>query len=205
MRARGKPSILLLLLCIALGLAIYLELTASSDQATARPPPRAAPAPEIRAESQPSAAFVMPSIEEFAVISARPLFYASRRPPDPAEVQEQVLPPVAPQSVGFTLVGVVIFDGERMAILRRPRSKEPLRVFEGQTIDQWLIKTIFPTRVVLRQGETEEEITLKDAAPPRSAKRKKRSGPAPKAPAKAEPCPSAKRQRKRAAQRPPYS
>ncbi len=185
MRARGKPSILLLLLCIALGLAIYLELTASSDQATARPPPRAAPAPEIRAESQPSAAFVMPSIEEFAVISARPLFYASRRPPDPAEVQEQVLPPVAPQSVGFTLVGVVIFDGERMAILRRPRSKEPVRVFEGQTIDQWLVKTILPTRVVLRQGGTEEEITLKDAAPAKSAKRKpkKRTRPAPKAPA----------------------
>ncbi len=168
MRAGHKPSVILALLCLALGAVIYLELTVPPDEGgVARP---IAPAPGPPAPADETARFVMPPVVEFAEVARRPLFDPSRRPPEPASVEKAPKPPSKP--AGFTLVGVVISDGERMAILKRSRSKDYLRVVEGQTVGDWVVKSIAATRVVLRQGTVEEEIVLKDAAPKRPAKRR---------------------------------
>ena len=59
-------------------------------------------------------------------------------------------------------MGVVISTDRRLALLRRASGPEVLRVSEGQEIDGWRVATIEPDRVVLRQGDAVEEVTLED-------------------------------------------
>ena len=58
-----------------------------------------------------------------------------------------------------------------MALIRRGGARDYLRVRVGQQVDGWRVESIVPDRVLIRKGETKEELVLKD-----------RSDSAPKAP-----------------------
>jgi general secretion pathway protein N len=109
-------------------------------------------------------------------ISARPLFVASRRPeaPLPLEPSPPEKPPAGAEKT-FALLGVMVTPNLTTVLLRpeEPNAKT-VRIKPGETVGGWLLETAFPNRVVLRQGQTVQELTL--VRPKKLAK--PRTGPA---------------------------
>jgi general secretion pathway protein N len=151
-------ALLLALLCCALAAIIAIELggdaggaaTPSLDAAPARPLP---PLP---------AAFGLPPLSSYAEVAERPLFSATRRR-RPEEAGQDLLG----KSSSFVLVGVVISQAGRVALVQHGHPGELARLGEGQAVEGWAVQSILPDRVVLQHGATEYELKLKDlpAAP----------------------------------------
>ena len=184
----GGPSLLLVVICAALGYGVYLErqdvpvleriVFGGDDIAAARPAPAVEQEPAPRPAAR-SADLEMPPLDEFAEIAGRTLFNPTRRPietpPPPAKVQV-----VSPSR--FTLIGVLISDGERMALIRRGGAGDYLRVNVGQQVDGWHIENIMPNRVTIRKGKTKEDLILKDRAEPAPRAKRPRRKPGAKKP-----------------------
>ena len=147
----------------------------------------------------------MKPLDDFSEIAQRPLFIPSRRPLPPNTEPPRPGPRTAERH-RFTLKGVVIVGDERMAVLvnQRRRSRTVLRVVEGQQIDGWLVEAIMPDRVVLRQGETREEVALRDnLKTPSRAKVRKVAPGTPTAPAAKRVSPTEAGEQDRPGGRPP--
>lgn len=158
-RSGGRPSTLLILVCLILGAVISLELSFGPLHPAASPVAPGPPKPAVLPAADPD--FTLPPLDDFSEIVERPLFIPSRRPLSPESGSPGSGPGEAERRL-FTLKGVVISADERMAVLQRRRNREVLRVVEGQRIDGWLVETIMPEGVVLRQGEVREEVELRD-------------------------------------------
>ena len=144
------------------GVAIAPEVTAA---APASAMPEAAPEPT---EFQP------PSQRQFDEISARPLFFPSRRPfAPPAEAEAQAAA-VAEPAVALELIGVLLTDQERAALLQPLGEPGALWAREQQTVAGWLVEEIAADRVRLREGDRVEVVELRDdqAREPIKPKRK---------------------------------
>ena len=204
-RSRGgrRPSALLIGLCLILGGVIYLELSFGPSHPAASPIAPGPPEPAVLLVADPG--FTMKPLDDFSEIAQRPLFIPSRRPLPPDTEPPRPGPRKAERH-RFTLKGVVIVGDERMAVLvnQRRRSRTVLRVVEGQQIDGWLVEAIMPDRVVLRQGETREEVALRDIlkAPSRAKVRTVAPG-TPTAPAAKRVSPTEAGEQDRPAGRPP--
>ncbi len=195
----GRPSALLIGLCLILGGVIYFELSFDPSPPAASLIALGPPKPAVLLVADPG--FTMKPLDDFTEIARRPLFIPSRRPLPPATE------PPRPRMVErhrFTLTGVVIVADERMAVLQRRRSRKVLRVVEGQQIDRWLVEAIMPDRVVIRQGEMRVEVALRDIfnAPPRAKMRPVAPG-TPTAPAAKRVSPTEAGEQDRPAGRPP--
>ena len=168
-RSRGgrRPSALLIGLCLILGGVIYLELSFGPSHPAASPIAPDPPEPAVLPAADPD--FTMKPLDNFSEIARRPLFIPSRRPLPPDTEPPRPGPRKAERH-RFTLKGVVIVGDERMAVLviQRRRNRTVMRVVEGQQIDGWLVEAILPDRVVLQQGETREEVVLRDILKARS-------------------------------------
>ncbi len=204
-RGGGRPSALLIGLCLFLGGVIYLELSVGPSPPAASPVPIALGPPEPAVLLMADPGFTMKPLDDFSEIARRPLFIPSRRrlPPDTEPPRPSPRPRKAERH-RFTLKGVVIVDDERMAVLQGRRGRTVLRVVEGEKIDGWLVEAILPDRVVLRQGETREEVVLRDLfnAPSRARVRKAVPGK-PTAPAAKRVSPTEAGEQDRPAGRPP--
>lgn len=205
-RAR-RLSLPLLLLCVLLGYVVYIQ----AEAALPLPPePRVTAAPmESSAGPADEPEFSMPPLENFAETLARPLFMDTRRPPEPGaepvalEPDPQPEPPKpTPKLVGMELSGIVITPASRVALVRSARGREVVRLKEGEEIDGWIVETIDPDRVVLRQADAFEELTLKDKTGKRSAPPRRKAGTATPDPTKAAPLTPRERRLRRQA-RPP--
>ncbi len=169
----GRPSVVLLLICLALGWLVYEALGAKPRQhrpvsgpagktATVEPPP-------------PLPSFTMPDLGQLATTIERPLFMPTRRPPPPEEVVKVEVKapapapvPLEPLKVGVS--GLIISDSERLALLRRESGGDLLRMAIGDTIDGWTVKDIQADGVIFdRDGET-TEVKLRDLKPGQSRK-----------------------------------
>lgn len=96
-------------------------------------------------------------------IAARPLFSADRRPyePPPEPVQEVV--PTAIPSVPLELAGIFVSEADKAAlVLVSDNGNPPAWLREGQSIEGWRVATIEQDRVLLRQGEQERELRLRE-------------------------------------------
>ncbi len=116
----------------------------------------------------------LPPIESFDEVVERPLFFRSRRAPDP----DAAPPPEAEAApkADFVLTGLVIVSGkERLALLRPAGSKTVERVHQGEEIEGWRVEAIHADRVVLKKGETVQEIRLEDRPPPKPRATRKRA------------------------------
>ncbi len=202
-RDGARPSALLIGLCLILGGVIYLELSAGPSPPAASPVPIALGPPEPAVLPVADPGFTMKPLDDFSEIARRPLFIPSRRPLPPDTEPPRPGPRTAKRH-RFTLKGVVIVDDERMAVLQRGRGRTVLRAVEGEIIDGWLVEAILPDRVVLRQGETREEVVLRDIfnAPSRARVRKAVPG-TPTAPAAKRVSPTETGEQGRPAGRPP--
>ncbi len=191
---KRRFSLPLLLVCVALGYVLYLE--ANAELSVPQPVAVATiePGPAATLPHEPD--FEMPPLDSFSETLARPLFMETRLPPEPepespVEEPEPEPEPVKPKTLRLELSGIVISPTERMALLKSRRSRELIRVSQGQEVEGWVVQSILPDRVVLRQGEVLEELELKDKAPTQAARRKPRQGRDERTPA-AEPSRKAK-------------
>lgn len=175
-KTRRRPSLLLIALCLALGYHVWRTLEAGpiAIDADAAPTPPAAAVVDT-----PEALTELPPIDVFSETVARPLFMATRRPPEPEEV-EAVLEPVAGVERNlFNLLGVVISEDERVALVTRRRGGDFLRLVVGQRIDGWLVVTIKPDSMTLSRDDETEVLKLTDATRPKRKKRRTKKQPEP--------------------------
>ena len=154
---RRGLALLLGLLCLALATLVYGEL-----QGAERGPVRPAVAPPAAAAAllpQPAAASLSP-IEAYDEVLQRPLFSATRRPP-PAGAATNTLG----TAEGFALIGIIIAEDGRAALIQHGRPPVLARLHEGQALEGWTVAAILPDRVVLEHDATQHELKLKDRPP----------------------------------------
>jgi type II secretory pathway component PulC len=129
---------------------------------TALPSSRAA-APEIvskaalAADSTAPLSVVIPDRDSLAVIVERPVFSESRRPTRSDEGPAPTLE--------FTLVGIVISDRERSAIVQPPHGRTVQRLAKGDQVGGWILVDIAPDHIVVRHDTTEVEMPLDYTTP----------------------------------------
>lgn len=115
---------------------------------------------------------VAPPIEEYTVISARPLFNPDRRPapapvapetqPDRVEpVPEAKAEPQPPTPPGGRLHGV-ISDGRSWTVLYQIKDQQEVRRLKpGQQVEGWSIVAVQPDAVVFAHGEFRHALPLR--------------------------------------------
>ena len=168
---RSNLVLPLLTVCAALAVAVYLQ--GSAELALPDDPSGAAAALEPALELSDEPAFRMAPIERFSETVTRPLFMSTRRPPEPGAPAAAVPERATSALPAFEVSGIVISPRARLALLARGRSREVIRVSEGELIEGWVVRSILPDRVILEQNGTQQELKLKDKAP-RAPDRRKR-------------------------------
>ncbi len=178
-KSGGSRAFLLFAICSGLAFLIFTQardgvplpdLSGAIAQSSGTSMAAAGETPQILANK---GLVPMPPIETFDEVVERPLFFRSRRPPDP----DAAPPPEAAPTpkADFVLTGLVIVAGkERLALLQPAGSKTVERVRQGQEIEGWRVVAIHADRVVLKRGETVREIRLEDRPPPKTKARRKR-------------------------------
>jgi hypothetical protein len=149
---RRLVTVLLLLLCCGLSVAIYIGAREPMTLASVAAPAQALPPSAPAFAPDPGAVFTMPPLSSFADVLARPLFSETRRRPKAGMARDD-------KPADFTLVGIVISPTERHALLSHGTPAQLEHVAVGQSVDGWTVTAIEPSRVLLAQGARETEIS----------------------------------------------
>ena len=185
-QAKGRRlSVALLGLCALLGAGIAAEVVYAPSYKVPGAASSNGAAPVIAKPA--GSAFSLEPLEGYAEVVERPLFWPTRRPPPKAENANAGA--AKTQTSKVTLLGIVLYPDTRMALLKRPNSKQHVRVREGQQFDGWVMEAILPDRVVLRRGDKTEEIKLRDL-PRKAVARKAQTRSKPQAGKTAKPSPA---------------
>jgi general secretion pathway protein N len=139
-------------LCLGLGALAASEL-AAAPATLEQPAPAAAKTP---AASAP-AAFTLPPVQRFAVVTQRPLFSPDRKPQQHADT--------AGAWSSFVLAGIIITPQSREALVLHGKPQTVAHIQEGQALEGWTITSIYPDHVVFRDGINEHELKLTPKAP----------------------------------------
>lgn len=150
------PIVLLTGACVVLATVLVLEL------ANGRPSLDTAPvvAPKAihdEAVSTP-ARFSMPPLNAFREIADRPLFSRSRRPVAPVDREVADVE----RSSALVLNGIILTKADKIALLAVPTSDRMTPLREGDALAGWTLVTVYPEKVVIRSGDTEQEVFLSD-------------------------------------------
>jgi len=166
--------LLMIALCAALAAIVYRELLAPMDEVRPMAPSPAPASPRLSLPKPEDAAFALPPIESYAEVTERPLFSATRRPPPPDAVHENI-----GNAGSFVLLGIVISDGNQTALIQHGRPPVLARLAEGQTLEGWTVQSISANGVTLQNAGTQHTLKLKDLkerpAPPPAAPRQPRN------------------------------
>ena len=160
-RAQTLFTWLMIAMCVLLGWTIQREITALPSTQAAAPVVAPVPAADPVAPAAPASVVVLDR-DALAVIVERPVFAESRRP---SATDEGPAP-----ALDFTLVGVVISDRERSAIVQPPHGGTVQRLAEGEEMGGWIIVDIAPDHILVRHDTTETEMPLDYTAPAPVAK-----------------------------------
>jgi general secretion pathway protein N len=134
-----RVVVLLLAACAIFGALLFIELD-SAD--TAEPAVMAAPA---QVETRPAPRRQSPRGDELvATALGRPLFSATRRPPEGAKTDR----PADPELPNLRLTGIVIEPERHLAIFAVPGAKPFVRA-EGETVNEWRLDSVAPHEVSL--------------------------------------------------------
>jgi hypothetical protein len=106
--------------------------------------------------------------EEFDVISERTLFAPSRRPPvaapPPAPVIQEVEAVVelepAPDPSDVTLLGIVVSNDDKVALLQLNKTSETLRLRSGESLAGWTVAEIGDRNIQIEQRGSRFELEL---------------------------------------------
>jgi hypothetical protein len=151
--------------CLGLGMA-WIGIVLSPGEVVV-PVQSAAHAPALPATTEPLQ-FTMPPNAAFSEIAARPVFIPTRRPiPLPTAPSAAAAPaptpqpsPAPPPEIAVTLVGIMIGDKGRFALVRPAGSQTVTMLAQGGEIGGWRVFLILPDRIVLRAGATEAEVAF---------------------------------------------
>ena len=109
-------------------------------------------------------------MQRYPEITARPLFFKERKPPEeyvPATGQKKPL--ATPGGKGspprLSLSAIVGIGKETFALVGVPGSKETRRLKTGDEIEGWKVKAILADRLVLGSAGMEHEIPLREYKP----------------------------------------
>jgi len=136
--------------------------------------------PDPPAELETENAFAIPGpgpLTEFAEITDRPLFSPSRRPPvrerkaAPKPVVAAAPTPKRIDTGQYQLLGVVIEDERRVALLRSLRTRTIEVVSEGETLDAWTVAKIGAESITLVQGNVRDVVSFRETEMTESDKR----------------------------------
>jgi len=114
------------------------------------------------------------TVESMSAMVERPLFNQTRAPP-PVVVEQPPPPEPAmepePQAVAdstgpqdFTLLGVSIKGGERVALVRYNKTNEVFRLKLGQYLSDWELRSVESQEIVIARADSELTIRLFDAS-----------------------------------------
>jgi hypothetical protein len=160
-QSAARATALWAALCVGLGLVVVFELAGGlpvAPQVTAAP----APSAEFAWPHEPIV-FEPPPREELDIIAARPLFSPSRRPV--VAMQVAAAAPATRESLPpLELIGVLLTDEQRRALIRPLDGNGPSWVREGEVMAGWRIEAIERSRVHLRAGDRLEVLELRRAA-----------------------------------------
>ena len=145
------------------GLATVVAYELTGGVALAPDVTAAAPASAMPEAMPEPSEFRPPPQRQFNEISARPLFSRSRRPfaSPPGEATEQAAA-VAEPAAELELIGVLLTDRERAALLQSVDQPGAQWVREEQTVAGWLVEEITSDRIRLRDGDRVEVVELRD-------------------------------------------
>lgn len=157
-RNQRRVSLVLLGLGVTLGYIVFDQLTA-----VALLPNGPSEGAELGNITPVSTRLGMPVVPALAALSEtveRPLFLPLRRPLEP--VTANPAPTAAVQPVRYTLMGVTVFDGYRVALLKPRTGGRVLRVTKSQRLGGWYVASISARNVLLRRGAHIEKLSLVD-------------------------------------------
>jgi general secretion pathway protein N len=117
----------------------------------------------------------------------RPIFSASRRPPQRAVVAPHVdqveapLPPkpAAPERPPLALIGAVIGEGDAIAVFLDRTSQKVIRLRQGETHAGWKLSAVQRREVTLKKADWTEVVALQRVEGPVGAPTSGAPGPGP--------------------------
>ena len=151
----------------ALLLSIGGELGWGEKLEQSMPVPEVLPPAPIEIALPPD--FRLPAREKaYAQTLERPLFVPSRRksPPVPAAPPP---PPPTMQKGQFQLMGTIITDEMRVAVIKEISSGKERQIVQGYTINGLQLDVVEPDRIVFSQYGDQEEVRLKIQRSPKAA------------------------------------
>ena len=155
--SQHRIGVILAALCLGLGALATTELGDTRAPGPNQPPPAPAAKP---ASAGAAPAFSLPPLQRYAVVTERPLFSPDRKPP-------QHTAETAGAWSSFVLAGIIITPQSREALIAHGKPQAIAHLQEGQALEGWTITSIYPDRVVFRDGVDEHELRLTPkAAPP---------------------------------------
>ena len=179
-RLAARLPLLLAAICAVLAAIVVSEALLQPQADPAAAPSAAVSKPAALPPLPPDPAFAMPPEASFAVVVDRPIFSPSRRAIEGAAAV------AAPGTSGdLTLVGVIIRDDERIALVKLRNGDQLESLHQGDNLAGWSAVTIAPDRVLFRHGAVEEELILdyKAPAPPAPPRVKRKLAAVPPQPA----------------------
>ena len=96
-------------------------------------------------------------LEDVKAIIERPIFSPSRRPADVAADVSAAAPVPA---FDMDLLGIMIWQGQRVALVRAKGNDEVIKITEGGTVGGWVAVGIESEQVLFRYGDVETTIHL---------------------------------------------
>ncbi len=120
-------------------------------------------APAAPVESLPpleKVAVTLPALDELTATIERPMFSQSRRS---FEAAVETVESTSAVEVEFDLVGIVIWQGQRIALVRSDADPQIVRIEVGGNVAGWVAVGIKPDSVLFRNGKMEKEVHLKYA------------------------------------------
>lgn len=113
--------------------------------------------------------FSLPLREKnFTATLERPLFVATRSKAPPVPPPPPPPPPTMKKGQ-FQLLGTIITDDARIAVIREIASGKERQVYEGYTINELRLESVQPNRIVFTQYDDREELQLKTLRSPKPA------------------------------------
>lgn len=111
----------------------------------------------------------LPALVDLTETVDRPVFSASRRPPQasPAPVPDETPVPTtaAEPPPRMKLSAVVIDAGRRFALLQRVPANDTVRLEQGESVDGWVLVEVRTDGVTLENGGRRHEIALRTFEP----------------------------------------
>lgn len=150
----NRIHLALLALCALLTLILIYEVEAPVGDFEVASVNRASDEPLPRAAGRP---FLIAPVETFSAINERSMFDPARKAVA-SQTNKGVAAGAPPPPV--VLVGVIIDQQNRLALLKSPDQPLAKGVRLGEAIDGWQVTAIEPDRIVLHAGVTDAEIKL---------------------------------------------